>query len=95
MSWLFMLLSSIAAYMFYENHHIFLMILSIISVIGCFWSWGIAHNYATEAAKHRSSYTGGFHDFTSEEIDSVPDWITVVNMFFSFLGSILFIISIV
>ena len=44
------------------------------------WSWGIMHNFATEVAKYRRSYTGGFYDFTRHEVDAIPDWIATLNL---------------
>ena len=37
------------------------------------------HNYATEAAKKRESYSGGFYDFTESETGSIPHWLSTVN----------------
>ena len=45
-----------------------------------FWSWGVMHNYTVESAKKRPGYTGGFFDITPQDSNSVPDWITIVNM---------------
>ena len=56
---------------------------------------GMMHNYATDAAKRRSDHTGGFYDFRKQDADAVPNWITVVNMGFSFLGVLLLIAGIV
>lgn len=67
------------------------MIVAIIAAIGCFWSWGVMHNYATKFAKRRKNYKGGFYDFNLKEVEAVPDWITWINMGFSLLGIILLI----
>jgi len=69
-----------------------LMVLSIVDLLGCFWSWGVMHNYATEMAKRRSSYTGGFYDLTEREVEAVPDWIAGVNLLFS-LGSVALLVT--
>ena len=45
------------------------------------------HNYATEAAKGRLDYSGGFYDFTKREVESVPDWLAVVNLL-SFIAAV-------
>ena len=71
------------------------MILAIIVSVGCFWSWGVMHNFATEMAKRRPNYRGQFYDITNEEADVVPDWITWANVGFSFFGMILLIAAIV
>jgi hypothetical protein len=71
------------------------MVLAIIAAIGCFWSWGVMHNYVTEAAKRRNNYSGGFYDIMSHEAQAVPDWITRINMGLSLIGLVLLIIGIV
>ena len=93
MGWLGPVLGAIAAWLFYRSSHVVLMWLAILSAVGCFWSWGVMHNYAVEAAKRRKSYTGGFSDFTDSEVDSVPDGITRVDMVLTFLAIGLFIAS--
>jgi hypothetical protein len=80
MGWLSALVGIAAAVLLYGTGHEILFALAIASVAGCFWSWGIMHNYATNTAKKRSSYRGNFYDFTGQEIQSAPNWITVVNM---------------
>jgi len=95
MGWLSVLLSIIAAFVLYLNGNTVLMIIAIIAALGCFWSLGIMHNYATDQAKKRLNYTGGFYDITKTEADSVPDWITWINLVFSLSGFVLFITGIV
>jgi hypothetical protein len=95
MGWLSVLLSGVAAYLLFVSDHTVLMGVAIATTVGCFWSWGVMHNYATDAAKRRSDHTGGFYDLTKQEAEAVPNWITVVNMVFSFLGIILLIAGIV
>jgi len=79
MGWLSVLLSAVAAFLFYRSGHMALMILAIIAVLGNFWSLGVMHNFATEFAKRRPNYTGGFCDITRQEAKSVPDWISWTN----------------
>ena len=95
MGWLSTLLSGVAALLLLWAGQTILMILAIVTTVGCFWSWGIMHNYATDMAKRRSNYTGGFYDITDQEADLVPNWITIVNMLFSLAGLVLFITGIV
>jgi uncharacterized membrane-anchored protein len=95
MGWLSVLLSGIAAFLLFKAGHTVLMILAILAAVGCFWSWGIMHNYATDLAKRRSDYTGGFYDITNREAQAVPDWISTVNMVFSLAGLVLLITGIV
>jgi hypothetical protein len=80
MGWLSVLLSGVAAYLLFSSGHTVLMVVAIATTVGGFWSWGVMHNYATDAAKRRSDYTGGFFDFTKEEAKAVPNWITLVNI---------------
>ena len=95
MGWLSVLLSGVAAYLLFSSGHMALMVVAIVTAVGCLWSWGIMHNYATDAAKRRSDYTGGFYDFTKQEAEAVPNWITVVNIGFNFVSVILLIAGIV
>ena len=95
MGWLSVLLSGIAAFLLFKSGHMFLMTLAIIAAIGCFWSWGVMHNFATEAARRRQNYTGGFYDMTSSEAEAAPDWVTWINMALSLLGLVMFIGGIV
>jgi hypothetical protein len=95
MGWLSILLSAIAAFLFYKTGHLALMILSIIAALGNFWSWGVMHNYATELAKLRQNYKGGFYDISRQEAKAVPNWISLTNMEFSIAGLILLIIGII
>ncbi|HHV61437.1 MAG TPA: hypothetical protein GXX51_02200 [Firmicutes bacterium] len=95
MGWFCVLLSGIAPFLMFKMGHTLMMIFAIIAAVGCFWSWGVMHNYATELAKRRWNYTGGFYDITPEEAQAVPDWITWINMGFTFMGVILLIIGII
>jgi len=95
MGWLSVLLSAIAAFLFYKTGHIVLMILAIIAALGAFWSWGVMHNYGTELAKRRQNYKGGFYDITRQEAETVPDLISWANMGFSIASLILLIIGII
>ncbi len=79
MGWLNVLLSAFASVLLYDTGHAVLLVLAIGATIGCFWSWGIMHNFATEAAKQRlskslhSSETGMgkmlTHELAAQEID--------------------------
>lgn len=88
MGWLQVLLAAIAVILFWVDGSIVLPILAAVVGIGSFWSWGVMHNYATEEAKKRSDYSGGFYDITPHEGDSVPNWIAAISILFG-LGSIL------
>jgi hypothetical protein len=95
MGWLSVLLSGIAASLLFKTGHPVLMILAIIATIGCFWSWGMMHNFATKSAKRRRNYGGGFYDIMPQEAEGVPDWIARINMGFSLIGLLLLITGIV
>ena len=89
----FVILGIITSFLFWNLSSYILLILSVIFTIGTFWSWGIMYNYAVKKAKMRKTYTERFYDFTKSEAESVPDWITRINMFTSLTIVILFIIG--
>jgi len=95
MGWLPVIICITSAVLLYKIQPSIFFIAAIIVALGCFWSWGIMHNFATKKAARRGTYTGGFYDITKEEAKSVPNWITTVNMLFSFFGIILLIIAVV
>lgn len=81
----------IAAIIMYLLNHTHLMIVAIFVTLGSFWSLGIMYNHAVLAARKNKHYNHGFNNFTVEEIDQVPNWITSLNIGFNVLGLILFI----
>jgi hypothetical protein len=95
MGWLPVLLSGIAAFLLHRTNHPVLAVLAAIAAAGCFWSWGVMHNYATELAKRRPGYTGGFYDITDREADAVPDWIAWTAAAFALVGLILLIVGLI
>lgn len=98
MGCLSIILSLIATFILFKIGHIVLMYIAITIAIGCYWSWGIMHNFATEMAKKRPDYSGSFFDITKSEARSVPNWITIVNIVFTlsslavFIGAITLVI---
>lgn len=68
--------------------------IALAGAAGAFWSYGIMHNHATNAARRRSDYRGGFFDFTQAEAESASDGITRVNMAFSFVCFVSIAVSI-
>ncbi len=46
-----------------------------------------ARNYAINQARKRRGFRGGFYDITESETDTVPNWITFLNVIFS-LGAL-------
>ncbi|MFC1546387.1 hypothetical protein ACFL4O_01560 [bacterium] len=95
MGWFSILLSGLATYFLYKTGNIVLMVIAIVDCLGCFWSWGVMHNYATNLAKQRKNYSGDFYDIREYEAQGVPDWITIVNMLFTLLGVALLVIGII
>ena len=95
MGWLSVLLGGIAGALFFKTDHMILLSLSIICAVGCFWSWGVMHNFAMELARRRSNFTGDFYDVHIREAQSVPNWITAINILFSVSSLILLIIAII
>lgn len=95
MGWFSVFISMISAVILLRTNHMIVGIIAVITTIGSFWSWGIMHNYATNSAKRRKGYKGGFFDLTDQEIESVPDWITFTNMIFTIGGIILLIVTVI
>ncbi len=94
MGWLSVAIGVIAATVLYGTGHGVLFTLAIVLTIACLWSWGVMHNFATEAAKRRSTYTGGFYDLTESEVDSAPNWISAINMLSTLAVVVLLIVAI-
>lgn len=91
MGWLGVLMSGVAAWLLWDNG-----IIWIVCAIGVgltqFWSWGVMHNHAVMAARNRKSYSGKFYDFTRDELDTAPNWVTAVNIV-SFFAALALIIT--
>src|SRR5690606_438775 len=82
----------VGSLLLWKTNHTVLMVIEIVFAAACLWSWGIMHNYATESAKQRPNYSGGFYDILADEANSVPNWITNINILVS-LGSIALLIT--
>jgi len=95
MGWLPVLIGVVAALLLYNTSHPILFVLAIVSAVGSLWSWGIMHNYATEAARRRPGYSGRFGDITESEAESTPDWTAHLNMVFALAGLILVVTAVV
>ena len=93
MGWLSVAVGVIAAALLYGTGHGVLFTFSVVFTIACLCSWGVMHNFATESAKRRSTYTGGFYDLTEIEVDSVPNWVTTINMLSTFAVVVILIIA--
>lgn len=92
MGLIFVLISAVGAFRLYSAGGFF-MWLSIVAAAISFWSLGVMHNYAVQAAEKRKTYTGGFYDFTPAEANAIPNRITDVNMVSSLIGLALCIYS--
>lgn len=89
------MLAGAAAFLLYASGHLVLFALAILAAVGCWWSWGIMHNYATDAARQRPTYRGGFNDITEAEATAVPNWIAKINLGFSLAAFALLVTAIV
>ena len=87
--------SALAAIIFYARSDIKLMCLAIAAAILSFWTYGIMHNFAVEAAKNRLSFRGGFGDFRPEEVQSVTNGLALANLIASLVGFCVLVIAVV
>jgi hypothetical protein len=94
MGWLSVIVAVFAAILLYFFGEAWLFWLSVVNAILCFWSYGIMHNCAVEAAKKRAGYNGDFFDITEAEADAVPDWLAGLNLVASIVALILLIVGI-
>ena len=94
MGWMSILFAAIGAWLFHMSQSGSLFWLTIGAGVIAFWSYGVMHNYAMEAAKQRRGPTGRFYDITPSEADAVPNWITGINMLSSIACFVLFVIAI-
>ena len=83
MGWLPVALAAAAAWVFSSADRSGWMWVSIAVAVGCFWSYGVMHNFATRHAKMRADYDGGFHELTERDLAAVPNGIAAANMVFS------------
>jgi hypothetical protein len=79
MGFLGLVISSVAIWFLWDNGWAWILLGIFVTAVE-FWSWGIMHNHATDAAKKRDGYSGGFYDLTPEEANSVPNWLAMVNL---------------
>lgn len=86
MGWLPVLVSGVAAFLLFKTGHTFLMVGAIVNVVGCFWLWGVLHNYATDHAKRRPDYSGRFYDITKREANADLERIAAIHLIFSLIG---------
>ena len=79
MGWLGVVISAIAAWLLWDDGWLWRIVPIGVGIIEL-CSWGIMHNFATEAAKQRPNYTGNFYDLTKREVDTVPNWLAMLNL---------------
>ena len=91
MGWLGVLLSVVAAWLLRDQGWPWLAAAIVVGILE-FWAWGIAHNFAVESAKKREGYTGGFHDITQRDAQSIPDWIASVHML-GFIAAVVLLVA--
>ena len=97
MGWIPVVLGLAACVLLYGTENQVVFWLAVFTAVGTFWSYGVMHNFATEAAKRRSSYKGKFYDITAKETDSVPNSIAGMNLLFSLasIGLLMYGVSLV
>lgn len=83
MGWFPVVVGLIACSLLYSTDSRIAFWVALVATIGTLWSYGVMHNFATEAAKRRANYKGGFYDITEREADSVPNSIAGLNLLFS------------
>jgi hypothetical protein len=94
MGWIGVLLGLIGVVISFLSSYYTIAVLCLVSSVGCFWSYGVMHNYATNMARQRASYSGRFYDITPDETRAAPDWITRTNVVFTATATIFFLLSI-
>ncbi len=83
MGWFQVAIGLVACILLYGTEHRIAFWVAVVATAGTLWSYGVMHNFATEAAKRRASYKGGFYDIIAKEADSVPNSIAGANLLFS------------
>jgi hypothetical protein len=89
MGWLSVVIGIVAAILFWMSHDVVLVGVAAFVTLGAFWSYGVMHNHATDAARNRPGFTGGFYDLRERELAAVPNWLAAVNMLFAVAAVIL------
>ena len=93
MGWLSVAMGCIATYLYYRTGQTGFCIMSGLATFVALWSYGVMHNFAVEAAKNRSGYTGGFFDIEEQDLASVPNAITNVSLASSIVILVLFVLA--
>ena len=69
MGWLPVVIGAVASMIFYHLNAMIWLGVSVLLTAIDFWSWGVMHNYAIDAARERPGFRGGFYDITSSEAE--------------------------
>jgi hypothetical protein len=103
--WINIIISAVAAYLFYRTNSTLWMVLSIANCLLSFWSFGVMHNYASSAKRSIASRLrenmeaeGRLDrdamvrlDRLERSVDpgAIPNWIATINMVSFVFGVIL------
>jgi hypothetical protein len=106
--WINVIISAIAAYSFYRIDSMVLMAIAIANCILSFWSFGVMHNYASEARRSQANrlrqnmeLEGRLDSDATKRLDkfersvdprAVPNWISTISMVSFLFGVILLIV---
>jgi hypothetical protein len=96
-----LLVCALSVFMLYGSGHPFLFGLSILNVAIYFWSLGVMDNFARDKYRelgiHEIKYLPDWMNEASHKraMDTVPNWLAVMNMVSVFLGVGLLVYGIV
>lgn len=82
-----MAIGVVASVLVYQQDRMVLFVISVVATIGEFWSFGVMHNFAMDAARTRRTFRGGFYDITPQEAESAANWLAVVNFAFTLIAA--------
>ena len=104
MGWLSVLLCAVPIYLFWKSASFILMTLAALNALLNFWSYGVMHNYAVKASAtkikqlHEGLALEGRLDAKQQaaldrislrvDLDSVPNWLSSINMITTAVGLI-------
>lgn len=77
MGWLIVALGGFATYNLSQEGQVIWAFVAGAATLTNFWSYGVMHNLAMEAARGRSARIEQFRD---EDLAAVPNWLTNINI---------------
>ena len=80
MGWLSIIAGAGAATLFFLGGYLALAGAAALVTVGAFWTYGVMHNFATDSAKRRRSYDGGFSDLSENDLNAVPNGLALLNL---------------